>query len=115
MSDVNAQIAPFYWVDGDNSSSVCMTDICDYQQFIFDSRRNDGFRGDGYDWQSLADIFIKEHLPQLSDDIHFDSESDMFCVYSTNKDALKQFALEFKKACENKELILDLFSRAELD
>ena len=39
----------------------------------------------------------------------------MFCAYSENKNALKDFILRFKDACENEKLILDLFSRAELD
>ncbi len=39
----------------------------------------------------------------------------MFCAYSGDKDALADFILGFKKACDDKELILDLFSRAELD
>jgi hypothetical protein len=39
----------------------------------------------------------------------------MFCAYSSNSEALKQFILGFKEACENESLIQDLFSRAELD
>lgn len=39
----------------------------------------------------------------------------MFCVYSKDKNALADFVLRFKKACEDKSFILDLFSRAELD
>ena len=38
-----------------------------------------------------------------------------FCAYSDDKDALADFILRFKEACEDKILILDLFSRAELD
>jgi hypothetical protein len=47
--------------------------------------------------------------------VDFDPEAGMFCVYSKDKDALLDFILHFKKACEDKTLILDLFSRAELD
>ena len=36
-------------------------------------------------------------------------------IYSKDKNALAEFILRFKKACEDKPFILDLFSRAELD
>ena len=39
----------------------------------------------------------------------------MFCAYSKDKDAMADFILRFKKACEDKPFILDLFRRAELD
>ena len=116
MSDFNTQIAPFYWVDSDNSSSVCMAEI-GYRQDIFDSRADEGFEGSGYDWQSLAVVFLQEKMPHLADKIHFDSESSMFCVWANHADtdALKDFIIAFKNALDDNTLILDLFSRAELD
>mgnify|MGYP000249535057 CR=1 FL=1 len=39
----------------------------------------------------------------------------MFCAYSEDAEALREFILKFKEACEDRELIADLFSRAELD
>ncbi len=39
----------------------------------------------------------------------------MFCAYSSDIEALKEFALLFKEACEDDKLIRDLFLRAELD
>ena len=47
--------------------------------------------------------------------IGFDPEGSMFCAYSKDEEALADFILRFKKACEDKSLISDLFSRAELD
>ncbi|MBY0345897.1 MAG: immunity 51 family protein, partial [Neisseriaceae bacterium] len=67
------------------------------------------------DWASLAQVFLEEKMPELINAVEFDPEGSMFCAYSSNAVALKTFILEFKKACENKTLILDLFSRAELD
>lgn len=115
MLDFDTQITPFKWVEHDDSVSVIMSDVGNYQQFIFDSRADEGFEGGGYDWQSLAIVFLEEQLPYLQDDINFDSESSMFCAYSDNSDALKEFIIAFKNACENQTLILDIFSRAELD
>ena len=47
--------------------------------------------------------------------IVFDPEGSIFCIDSKDKDVLADFMLRFKKACEDKPFILDLFSRAELD
>ena len=109
------QIAPFRWVDHDNKRySVCL-DVGGWKDKIFESRRDEGFEGNGYDWGSLALVFLEEMKPSLKEFINFDPEGSMFCVYSSNADALKEFAVSFKEACEDEALINDLFSRAELD
>ena len=73
------------------------------------------FEGNGYDWASLALVFLEEKMPELSDAIDFDPEGSMFCAYSSKVDALAKFALEFKEFCDDIEAMKDLFSRAELD
>jgi hypothetical protein len=108
------QIKPFFWVEHENSVSVCLN-VGEYKDEIFQTRENEGFEGNGYDWESLARVFVEEQVPELSDKIDFDSEGSMFCAYSKDKEALKRFILQFKEACENHVLIMDLFSRAELD
>lgn len=87
----------------------------EYIPDIFDSRAEEGFEGNGYDWESLANVFLQEECPELENKIHFDSESSMFVAYSQDAESLKKFILYFKETCENKDKILDLFSRAELD
>lgn len=108
------EITPFYWVALDDGASVCLT-VGEYLQEIFDTREEEGFIGNGYDWGSLAQVFLDEKCPDLQEKINFDPEADMFCAYSKEEDALADFILRFKKACEDKPFILDLFSRAELD
>ncbi|WP_288437217.1 immunity 51 family protein [uncultured Chryseobacterium sp.] len=107
-------IKPFFWVEHSNSFSVGL-DPGSYKQEIFDTRADEGFEGNGYDWASLADVFIQEKRPDLIDIIHFDPEAGMFCAYSSDSEKLKEFILNFKNACEDETLLKDLFSRAELD
>ena len=57
-------IAPFFWVDHDESASVCLN-VGEYLQDVFDGRADDGFEGNGYDWASLAQVFLNEKCPQL--------------------------------------------------
>lgn len=109
------EIAPFFWVEHGSSVSVCLDAGSGYLQEIFDTRAEEGFTGNGYDWESLAQVFLDEQCPDLCGKISFDPEADMFCAYSEDRDALADFILHFKKACDDKSLILDLFGRAELD
>lgn len=114
MTEFNAP-SPFGWVEHENSVSVIMTDVGSYKQDIFATRADEGFEGNGYDWQSLAVVFLEEQLPHLTDKVQFDSESSMFCAYSSSADALKEFIIAFSSALDDKPLILDIFGRAELD
>ena len=108
------EIAPFFWIEHEESASVCLN-VGEYLQEIFDTREDEGFEGSGYDWGSLAQVFLDEQCSDLQEKIGFDPEGSMFCVYSKDKDVLADFILRFKKASEDKPFILDLFSRAELD
>jgi len=107
-------IKPFFWVEHENSVSVCLN-AGEYKTEIFQTRENEGFEGNGYDWGSLANVFLEEHQPELQKVVKFDPEAEMFCAYSSNPDALKTFIIAFKETCENKTLIQDLFSRVRLD
>lgn len=112
--EFEALINPFFWVNHETSASVCL-DVGTYLQDVFDTREEDGFEGGGYDWGSLAAVFLDEKRPDLKEKVGLDPEAGMFCAYSKDEDALRAFIVDFKAACENKPLILDLFSRAELD
>lgn len=107
-------IKPFFWVNHEGSASVCL-EAGEYLQEVFDTRADEGFEGGGYGWESLAKVFLEEKCPTLLEQIHFDSEAGMFCAYSKDTDALKEFICQLKAACEDRDFILDLFTRAELD
>lgn len=108
------EIAPFFWVKQSSGASVCFS-VGGFLQEIFDTRADEGFIGNGYDWSSLAQVFLAEKCSELQEKINFDPEADMFCAYSKDEEALADFILHFRKACEDKALILDLFNQAELD
>lgn len=110
------EIAPFAWVELPDSGNVAIYLYAgEYLQELFDTRADEGFQGSGYDWESLAQVFFDEKCPDLQEKINFDSEADTFCLFSHDKEALADFILQFKRACEDKALISDLFSRAELE
>ncbi|GAB3022792.1 hypothetical protein GCM10027051_29510 [Niabella terrae] len=107
-------IYPFFWVENERNLSVCLN-VGEYKSEIFKARESEGFEGNGYDWGSLAKVFLEEQKPEFVGTVKFDPEAGMFCAYSANSEALKTFIIAFKEACENEALIVDLFSRAELD
>lgn len=115
------QIEPFYWVEHRGGCfSLCLT-VCviyqesDYKQDMFLTRQNEDFYGNGYDWASLAMVFIEEKMPEYQKAFDFDPEHSMFCVRSTDRALLEKFALSFKDACENDTEIRGIFSRVEPD
>lgn len=112
--ELEEKIKPFFWVEHDTSCSVCLS-VGEYLQEIFDTREDDGFEGNGYDWASLAQVFLDEKCSELQEKVDFDPEGSMFVAYSEDKDSLVEFICKFKESCENREEILDLFSRTELD
>ena len=114
--DQISQIAPFSWIALDDGiASVTLYTRERYKEEMFKTRKDEGFSGSGYDWESLAMQFIQENVPDLQQVISFDSEHLMFCAYSSDEDALKRFIFMFKEACENDAAITDIFSRTAPD
>ncbi|WP_294270128.1 immunity 51 family protein [uncultured Chryseobacterium sp.] len=107
-------IKPFFWVASEKTFSVCLN-AGTYKPEIFEWRKNEGFEGNGYDWASLAKVFVEEKRPDLAGDIKFDPEADMFCAYSHNPECLKEFITGFKKTCEDEVQVQDLLLKAEID
>lgn len=112
MDQFDKQIHPFTWLDHDHGSSLCL-EAGIYLQDMFDDRAEEGWLGNGYDWESLATVFIDQHAPALADFIDFDPEAGTFVALSTSSEALRRFALAFKEACEDEALMEELFSQAE--
>jgi tetratricopeptide (TPR) repeat protein len=108
-------VKPFIIVEQAHGGKSVILNVGSYKAELFAERAEEGFEGNGYDWSSLAAVFLEETMPALAGIIRFDPEADMFCAYSDNGEAVAAFAAGFKQACENDALIRDLFSRAELD
>lgn len=109
------RIKPFQLIEHDSGNVSMILDVGTYKDEVFQTRADEGFEGNGYDWGSLAVVFLEERMPQLAGIVRFDPEGSMFCAYSDNREALQSFAIGFKDACEDDVGIRDLFSRAGLD
>lgn len=74
-----------------------------------------GFEGGGYDWQSVMIYVLETELPELVDDIDFDSEAGMFVAYGQNKAALEKFAEKMDYLIGNKEELKEIISKVPDD
>lgn len=108
------KIEPFRFSSDEEQASLMLEAGNGYLADLFATRSEEGFVGNGYDWEALAEIFLAEIYEGEDDSFEFDSEADTFAVYSEDSQSLADFALAFKETCEDADLIADLFSRAEL-
>ena len=118
--EINKQLEPFkLMVFDEGTEDVWATLVLwlneDYKQNVFDTRQEEGFLGNGYDWNSLATVFLEEKMPELLDSLSFDSEADLFSIGSEDVEAVKKFAVGFKAMCDDESEMTDLLSRAILD
>ncbi len=118
--ELNKQLEPFkLMVFDEETEDVWATLVLwlneDYKQNVFDTRQEEGFIGNGYDWNSLAAVFLEEKMSELVDALSFDSEAGLFSIGSEDVEAVKKFALGFKAMCDDEREMMDLLSRAILD
>lgn len=111
---IEKKIEPFKIIYGKKNTSIILN-VGEYRAEIFAEREAEGCDGNGYDWASLAAVFLDEKMPDLKLEIQFDPEGGMFCAYSKNSQALENFAIVFHAMCTDKEQMQDLFSRTVLD
>lgn len=109
--DCGIRIPPFRFVSGPVVSVVYL-ESGPYLQEVFGTRADQGFAGTGFDWASLARVFLDERRPSLKPKIHLEPEPELFAAWADKESDLQDFALSFHAACEDRSLILDLFSRA---
>ena len=118
--ELNKQLEPFkLMVFDEGTEDVWATLVLwlneDYKQNVFDTRQEEGFVGNGYDWNSLANVFLEEKMPELMGVLSFDSEAGLFSIGSENVEAVKKFAIGFKALCDNESEMTALFRRVTLD
>ena len=118
--EINKQLEPFkLMVFDEGTEDVWATLVLwlneDYKQNVFDTRLEEGFVGNGYDWNSLAIVFLEEKMPELMEVLSFDSEAGLFSIGSEDVESVKRFAIGFKAVCDEESEMMDLLSRAILN
>ena len=101
----NKSIEPFRLLHHTDSWSLLL-EMDDDAQKLFsvnpdELELEEDFELDGYYWDALVKCYLDTGQVAMTDEVHFDSESSMFCIYSLNESDLRLFAQSFKEACAN--------------
>lgn len=108
-------ILPFKILDLDGSYSLILEMGTGYLEDIFEAREDEGLLPNGYGWEALAMAFIENECPEYEEALDFDSEADMFCVICGDRETLESFAAKFRAACEDRDRITEILSKADPD
>jgi hypothetical protein len=106
--------APFVMFGENDKYSLLLSDNHMVEKSAIFEAHGDGWLGNGYDWNSIAQVVMAERLPELDDELGFDPEAGTFCAYGPRA-PLEKLAAEMHKAFHNDDQLRDLLSRAELD
>ena len=101
------EIAPFFIVPHHPYAVSLLLKIDD--GFKTNTFTKFGLEGSSKDWETLAKGKIIEWEEQNSgtDLFHFDSDEDVFCIYSQYIDDLLMFAKNLRVTCDNESAMLD--------
>ena len=104
-------IAPFFFVEHHPYALSLLLKISD--GFKTDVFRKMGLEGSSKDWETLVTGFIKEWEENNSgvDIFHFDSDEDVFCVYSQYIDDISVFSRVLRKECDDEKLMRKYLGR----
>ena len=94
-------IAPFFFVEHHPYALSLLLKISD--GFNVDIFRKMGLQGSSKDWETLVTGFMEEWEENNSgaDVFHFDSDEDVFCVYSQYIDDIILFSRLLRTACND--------------
>jgi Immunity protein 51 len=107
--------APFILVDTGSHTSLILSDSDMLaKSHIFEEREAEGWMGNGYDWNSLAQVVVAEQLPEFADELSFDPEAGMFSAIG-DRLSLEKLGTKMCAMFHSDEAIRDILSRAELD
>ncbi|MDD3484179.1 Imm51 family immunity protein [Azovibrio restrictus] len=110
-----ATYAPFILLESQEFRSLMLSDLDMEERFhVFEERSDEGWSGNGYDWNSIAQVIMSEQLPDLMESISFDPEAGMFSAQGPRA-ALERLGAAMSSAFRDEEILRDLLSRAELD
>lgn len=102
-------ILPFYVVDNGDTFSACLDTSLKYK---FDEFESSGFEGNGYDWESVATVYMEQN-DEFVDMIEFNSEAGLFEAFADDFDDIKRFISGFKTCCNDKDSFSELLEEAE--
>ena len=93
-SEFDKSIAPFEF-EKEHGRRYCVT-LEDFEKlrYIFTWKDSD-IEGNGYEWEEVMNLFVKDRFSDIRKRIKFDSEAGMFYMYCSDGDMLKEVISRF--------------------
>jgi hypothetical protein len=104
---------PFVLIEGNCTALVLFDSNFEAKAHIFKERAEEGWTGNGRDWNSVAEVVIVEQFPQLADTFAFDSDASLFAVSGT-KANLTVLGHALKIVFDDDHILRDILFRAKL-
>ena len=79
------------------------------QQFL----ESQGFMGGGYTWHGIVESMIRKKDAALNAELNYDPEGSMFCVRSSNQNALRTVLECIRDALADSEVLQDAIDSAD--
>ena len=93
-SEFDKSIAPFEF-EKEHGRRYCVT-LEDFEKlrYMFTWKDSD-IEGNGYEWEEVMKLFVKDRFSDIRKRIKFDSEAGMFYIYCSDGDMLKEVISRF--------------------
>ncbi|HWX02547.1 Imm51 family immunity protein [Collimonas sp.] len=105
--------APFFLIDGSCRALVLLDASFQEKAHVFEERGDEGWSGNGLDWNSVAHVIIAEQLPKLANEFTFSSDADFFSVSGTMA-SLTLLGNALKITFDDEHVLRDILFRAKL-
>lgn len=105
--------APFFLIDGNCRALVMLDASFAEKAHIFEERAEEGWSGNGLDWNSVAQVIIAEQLPKLASEFIFNSDVEFFSVSGTMA-SLTLLGNALKITFDDEHILRDILFRAKL-
>ena len=79
------------------------------QQFL----ESQGLMGGGYTWHAIVESMIRKKDPALNAELNYDPEGSMFCVRSSNQNALQTVLECIRNALADSKVLQDAIDSAD--
>ncbi|NCT90085.1 hypothetical protein GXB85_03825 [Cellulomonas sp. APG4] len=109
-------LAPFRLIGDETYDAVVLSGegMAERAEVFAEHGDEGAWKGDGYDWTSVARALVAERLPHLEDELSYDPEAGMFLVRGS-REALEEVGAELAHIHRDEELLRDVLSRAVPD
>lgn len=93
-SEFDKSIAPFEF-EKEHGRRYCVT-LEDFEKLRYIFRWKDSdIEGNGYEWEEVMELFVKDRFSDIRKRIKFDSEAGMFYMYCSDSDMLQEVISQF--------------------